>query len=231
MRLQVFLSHAGVASRRASEGLISQGLVSVNGIVVTSQGEKVFGDEDIRVDGQRVRLETTLHYLAMYKPPLYISSAEDDRGRLPALSLIPKSIHERVYNIGRLDYRSEGLLLFTNDGDFASIVSHPGSCIEKEYVVSATGFIPDAVIDSFIAGITVEDVDYKAVSAERLGRKSIRVVLVEGKNREIRRVFSHFHLHPDKLRRVRIGPVLLDGLAPGETRPLNAQEISCLRGL
>jgi 23S rRNA pseudouridine2605 synthase len=226
-RLQVFLARAGVASRRAAEGFISEGRVSVNGQVVTAMGTKVMPDDDIRLDGIALRLERQFHYVALHKPPLYISSSSDPQGRPLAIDLLP-SLRERLYNIGRLDYRSSGLIIFTNHGGFAARVSHPSANIEKEYLVEATGPIPDSLLDQFAQGLNIEGVFYRAAKIERLGRKAMRVTLIEGRNREIRRVFSHFHLHPGKLHRVRIGPVLLGSLGPGESRPLTEEE---LRGL
>ncbi|WP_461254983.1 pseudouridine synthase [Treponema sp. R80B11-R83G3] len=227
IRLQVYLSHAGIASRRAAEEIIAQGRVSVNGITITSQGSKVEDGDIVLLDGKPVQTETRLLYLALNKPPGYICSSNDPQGRPLALSLLPKT-QERLYNVGRLDFMSCGLIFFTNDGNFASRLGHPSSELEKEYIVEATGVIPDEVTDAFNNGITVEDEYYKAKKAEKTGRKTMRIVLVEGKNREIRRVFSHFHLHPALLRRVRIGPVLLGDLSQGSSRPLSDSEITAL---
>ena len=228
IRLQVFLSHAGVASRRSAEDIITQGRVSVNGATITTQGYKVGEGDVILLDGKPVQTESRLLYLALNKPEGYICSSSDPQGRPLALSLLPAA-SERLYNVGRLDFLSCGLIFFTNDGEFAAKFGHPGSGLEKEYAVEATGFVPDAVVEAFNSGITIEGVYYKAKFAEKTGRKSLRIVLVEGKNREIRRVFSHFHLHPAKLRRVRIGPVLLGDLAEGASRPLTEKELSALR--
>jgi 23S rRNA pseudouridine2605 synthase len=227
LRLQVFLARAGLASRRSCEGFISAGRVSVNGRVVTAMGVKVLPTDDIRLDGVALRIETRFHYLALHKPPLYISSSSDPQGRPLTIDLLPR-FGKRLYNVGRLDYRSSGLIIFTNDGNFAARVGHPSANIEKEYLVEATGPIPDSLLEQFAKGLEVEGVFYRAAKIERLGRKAMRVTLIEGRNREIRRVFSHFHLHPSKLHRVRIGPVTLGSLGPGKSRPLTEEE---LRGL
>jgi 23S rRNA pseudouridine2605 synthase len=224
IRLQVYLAHAGVASRRAAEALIIAGRVSVNGETVSLLGSKVAADDTVRLDGTLVRLENQLQYLVLNKPPEYICSSFDPEGRRLAKELLPAHIKERLYTVGRLDYRSSGLLLFTNDGVFAAKVGHPSAGIEKEYFVEASGPIADAVIDDFSRGLLVDGVRYRAQAIERTGRKSMRVILVEGKNREIRRIFSHFHLHPVTLRRIRIGPVTLGNLAEGGVRPLAANE-------
>jgi 23S rRNA pseudouridine2605 synthase len=229
IRLQVYLAHAGAASRRAAESLITAGRVQVNGAAVTALGSKVFPGDIILLDGKPVRTESRLRYFALNKPAGYICSSSDPQGRPLALTLLPDYITERLYNVGRLDFLSSGLIFFTNDGDFAARLGHPSSGLEKEYLVEATGPIPDQTIDAFTQGITIEGVRYQAKEAERTGRKSLRVVLIEGKNREIRRVFSHFHLHPQRLCRIRIGPVLLGDLSAGASRPLTGKELEELR--
>ena len=224
IRLQVFLSHAGVASRRAAEEIIAQGRVSVNGVTITAQGTKTADGDIVLLDGKQIQPESRLLYIALNKPPGYICSSNDPQGRPLALSLLPVT-KERLYSVGRLDFLSCGLIFFTNDGNFASRLGHPGSGLEKEYVVESTGIIPDPVIDAFNSGVMVEGEFYKAKSAEKTGRKSLRIVLVEGKNREIRRIFSHFHLHPVLLKRIRIGSVLLGNLTEGVSRPLTEKEL------
>jgi 23S rRNA pseudouridine2605 synthase len=228
IRLQVFLSHAGVASRRAAEEIIADGRVSVNGVTITAQGTKVEDGDTVLLDGKPVRPEADKHYIALNKPPGYICSSEDPQGRPLALSLLPAA-KERLYNVGRLDFLSCGLIFFTNDGTFAARLGHPSRGLEKEYMVEATGVIPDEAVEAFRDGITIDGVNYRAKAVERTGRKTMRIVLVEGKNREIRRVFSHFHLHPSVLRRVRIGNVLLGDLPEGVCRPLSKNEVSGLQ--
>ncbi|MCL2440313.1 MAG: rRNA pseudouridine synthase [Treponema sp.] len=222
IRLQVFLASAGLASRRAAEEIIAKGRVSVNGEIITAQGTKVTEGDVILVDGKPVYPESRKIYIALNKPPGYICTSSDPQDRPLALSLLDSPM--RLYSVGRLDYMSSGLIFFTNDGAFASRLGHPSTGLEKEYIVEATGQIPDETVDAFNCGITIDSIFYKAKSAEKTGRKSMRIVLVEGKNREIRRVFSHFHLHPCLLRRVRIGPVLLGNLAEGSSRPLTEKE-------
>jgi 23S rRNA pseudouridine2605 synthase len=235
-RLQAYLAHAGIASRRASERLILEGRVTVNGSVVKELGTKVAKADDVSVDGIPVRRETVMHYLALNKPPGYISASSDPQGRPLALDLLPAGIGERLYSIGRLDYASSGLILFTNDGDFAAKTGHPRANIEKEYIVKTTKAIPDELAAQFVRGITLEDASsgqtalFRAKSIERVAPNALSVILIEGKNREIRRVFSHFHLHIASLQRVRIGPVLLAGLPEGASRPLTANERTGLTG-
>jgi 23S rRNA pseudouridine2605 synthase len=227
-RLQSFIAHAGICSRRAAEKLILEGRVRVNGALVTKLGTKVGAADQVLVDGIPIHAETELHYLAMNKPPGYISSMSDPEGRPLASRLLPAALPERLYNIGRLDFLSSGLLLWTNDGAFAAAAGHPRSRIEKEYLVEATGIIPDEAAIRFSEGIEIEGETYKALGVERVNAKTLLVTLIEGKNREIRRVFSFFHLHPRILRRIRIGPVRLGSLNEGQTRPLTREEIEDL---
>ncbi|MCL2266160.1 MAG: rRNA pseudouridine synthase [Treponema sp.] len=228
IRLQVFLSHAGIASRRAAEDIIAKGRVSVNGMIIIEKGSKVKEGDVILLDGKPVHPESQKHYFALNKPPGFICSSSDPQGRPLALSLLPPDIKERLYNVGRLDYQSCGLIFFTNDGSFASRLGHPGSQLEKEYIVEATGVIGDEVLDAFNSGITIDGISYKAKSAQRTGRKSLNIILIEGKNREIRRIFSHFHLHPSLLRRIRIGSVVLGKLLEGSSRSITNKELTGL---
>ena len=228
LRLQVYLAHAGIASRRTAEKFIAEGRITVNGKKVTVPGEKVLPSDDIRFDGNPVKTESRLLYLVLNKPPLYISSSSDPQGRPLALDLLPPC-RERLYSVGRLDYRSSGLIIFTNDGNFAAMIGHPRADIEKEYMVESSIPIQNRTIEEFARGLLIDGILYRARSIERMGNRSLRVVLVEGKNREIRRVFSHFHLHLANLQRVRIGPVRLGELKEGESRPLTDKELNSFR--
>jgi len=227
-RLQAFLARCGVASRRASEDLIRAGRVFVNGICVTRMGTKVAVNDRVEVDGKPVMPEIRTIHLALNKPAGYICSASDPQGRPLARELLDKSITERVYNVGRLDLRSSGLILFTNNGTFAARIGHPSAEIEKEYIVDSTVPIPDSLLNDFMSGIELDGEVYRCMEIERLSRKSVRVILIEGKNREIRKVFSAFHLHPERLIRVRIGPVWLGSLPEGVSRTLTQAEIDAL---
>ncbi|MDY5831143.1 MAG: pseudouridine synthase [Treponema sp.] len=190
IRLQVFLSHCGVASRRASEQIILDSRVSVNGKIITSLGTKVSYDDEVLVDGKRIFPEEKKRYILMYKPKGYVCSSKDERGRLCALDLLSEKYSERLYNVGRLDMFSQGLLIFTNDGDFTSKLSHPSSELEKEYIVDSSQDLPDDLAEKFEKGIRVEGVFYKCKQAQKIKPRRMRVILIEGKNREIRKVFS-----------------------------------------
>jgi len=188
----------------------------------------VLSSDDIRFDGKEVKPESRFFYLVLNKPPLYISSSSDPQNRPLALDLLPPC-GARLYSVGRLDFRSSGLLIFTNDGNFAARIGHPRAEIEKEYIAESTVPVPARAIEDFKRGVEIDGVLYRARDIERIGNRTIRVILVEGKNREIRRVFSHFHLHLADLKRVRIGPCSLGNLKEGETRALTREELNVFK--
>lgn len=228
IRLQVFLAHAGVASRRASEQIILDGRVTVNGEVVTELGTKVSSEDKITVDGKLVVQEEVKRYVLLHKPAGYVCSLKDEKGRDVAADLLKPHFSERLYNVGRLDMFSAGLIIFTNDGDFAAKVSHPSSEIEKEYIVETSVMIPEDLPKQFLKGIRIEGVFYKAKDVELLTKRKLKVVLIEGKNREIRRVFEHFQIGIKSLTRMRIGPIKNNNLQAGQFRELTKEEITSL---
>ncbi len=230
IRLQVYLARCGVASRRASENLILNGRVSVDGKIITELGTKVSGKEKICLDGKQIFPETEKRYILLNKPEGYVCSLADEKDRLIAASLLKDAYTERLYNIGRLDMLSGGAILFTNDGDFSAKVEHPSSEIEKEYEVITVFEYPDEILQKFLRGVRIEGVFYKVLSAERISKNKMRIVLIEGKNREIRRVLKFFNIKIKKLTRVRIGCVRLSDLPSGKHRPLTSEEIKGLLG-
>ncbi len=230
IRLQVYLARCGVASRRASENLILNGRVSVDGKIVTELGTKVSGKEKICLDGKQIFPEAEKRYILLNKPEGYVCSLADEKDRPIAASLLKDTYTERLYNIGRLDMLSGGAILFTNDGDFSAKVEHPSSEIEKEYEVITVFEYPDEILQKFLRGVRIEGVFYKVLSAERISKNKMRIVLIEGKNREIRRVLKFFNIKIKKLTRVRIGCVRLSDLPSGKHRPLTSEEIKGLLG-
>lgn len=229
IRLQLWLARSGVASRRKAEEFILAGRVSVDGKIVTELGSKASPDADVRVDGTRVFLAERLVYILLNKPAGYLSSMVDPEGRKLACDLLPRDLPERVYNVGRLDQWSSGLLLFTNDGELARRLSHPSCGIEKEYEIVTDAALSESFLEGFRSGVTIEGVRYRAVKARRIDEKIARIVLVEGKNREIRRVLERFGLRALSLRRVRLGPILIGSLPEGQTRELTEEELDGLR--
>lgn len=228
IRLQVYLAHCGVASRRASEQIILDGRVCVNGNVVTELGTKVTEKDEVTVDGNVIHLEEKKRYILLNKPAGYVCSSADEKGRQVAADLLKEKYTERLYNVGRLDMYSKGMILFTNDGDFAAKLSHPSSQIEKEYIVETSQNIPEDFPSKFEKGIRIEGVFYKCKKCEILKPRKVKIVLIEGKNREIRTVLESQNIGTKSLVRVRIGNVKLDELKPGESRELTDVEVKGL---
>lgn len=231
MRLQVYLAHCGVASRRACEKLIAKGSVSVNGSVITQAGTKVFSGDDVCVDGKKVFIEEKKRYILLNKPSGYVCSLSDEKGRPVAADLLKTAYSERLYNIGRLDMFSQGLILFTNDGEFARILSHPSAELEKEYIVDTSLNLPRGLAERFEKGLRVDGVFYKCRRAEEINARRMKIVLIEGKNREIRNVFQSEGAAIKRLSRVRIGNITIDNMKSGSFRELSNAEVQGLLSL
>ncbi len=228
MRLQRYLAMCGIASRRKAEALIQDGRVKINGDVVRVLGTKVTAGDVVEFDDRVVAPETTKLYLVLHKPRGYICSSSDPEGRPKALDLLAAAYKERIYNVGRLDFNTSGLLLFTNDGNFARVVSHPSSQIEKEYLVETVEAVDKSLLRSFREGITVQGVRYRIERFEITGDRTVRIVLIEGKNREIRKLFESVGYYVRRIHRTRIGPVYIKNLKVGDHRPLKETEIEQL---
>lgn len=231
LRLQVFLAHCGVASRRASEQIILDGRVSVNNQVVTELGTKVSSEDKVCVDGKQIFLEAQKRYVLLNKPAGFVCSSSDEKGRQVAADLLKEKYQERLYNVGRLDMYSKGMILFTNDGDFAAKLSHPSSQLEKEYIVETSQDVPVDFPKKFETGLRIDNVFYKCISCTILKPRKVKIVLIEGKNREIRTVLESQNIGTKSLVRVRIGNVMLDELKPGESRDLTPKEVQGLLNL
>jgi pseudouridine synthase len=233
-RLQKVLAHAGIASRRASEALIQEGRVSVNGRVVTELGTKVDPNRDIiNVDGRPVSKRAShFTYIMLNKPRQVLSSARDERGRKTVMDLV--DCPERVYPVGRLDFLSEGLMLLTNDGDLTKRLTHPKHQVEKEYQALVAGNPSLVSLNQWRrGGIEVEGEPVGPAKVEVMkveGENTwLKVVLTEGRKRQIREVASALG-HPVRtLIRVRLGPLRLGNIKPGQWRYLNAREIQRLK--
>jgi 23S rRNA pseudouridine2605 synthase len=229
IRLQLYLSRSGIASRRACEKLIAEGNVRVNGKTVTQQGVKVVpGKDSVLYRGKPVFPTRRNFYIALHKPVRYICSHRDREGRPLAEDLLKGHFPVRLFNVGRLDYLSSGLILFTNDGEFARIVTHPSLEIEKEYVVECADKLNPELLDQFSSGIRVEGEMYRIKEYRLVSPVKVRLILSEGKNREIRKLFNHVNIKIKRLHRVRIGNIHLGTLATGAYRKLSPREISWL---
>jgi 23S rRNA pseudouridine2605 synthase len=227
-RLQKILSQAGIASRRKSEELIQEGRVTVNGKVVTELGSKAeFGVDHIKVDGTLVHVPKRHTYIALNKPKSCGTTASDPEGRDTVMHLM-RGIKERVYPVGRLDYASEGLLLMTNDGEFAHRITSPGSSMVKTYVVKANGSLSEGEEKAFREGIPIHGRKTSPAEIKRIKHGTnpwYEVKITEGRQNQIRIMFKHFGKLVEKLRRVKIGFLELD-VPPGRYRHLTPQEVA-----
>lgn len=228
MRLQQYMARCGVASRRASEEIIISGRVTVNGELVTTLGTKVSAKDEVCVDGKKIALEETKRYIILNKPAGYVCSSSDEKGRPIALDLLKEKYSERLYNVGRLDMFSCGLIIYTNDGDFAARLSHPSAELEKEYIVDTSTAMPRELADDFMKGVRIDGIFYKCIDARELNSHRMRIVLAEGKNREIRRVFESREVGIRSLMRIRIGCVGVGDLQYGQFRELSQDEVKAL---
>ena len=238
-RLQKIIAAAGIASRRKAEQLITGGLVSVNGQIVTELGTKAEAETDhIRVNGKLLKGAQRHVYYVMNKPKGHVTTVSDPHGRPTVMDLLQK-VGERVYPVGRLDYASEGLLLFTNDGDLAHKLTQASSHVPKTYVVKVSGVPKDEAIESLRTGVLIREEDSKGAKKVRTAPAKIALIkqsdnpwfeitLIEGRNRQIRKMFEAVGHHVEKIRRVRYGPIQLD-VEPGKLRPLEAREVESLR--
>lgn len=230
-RLQRVLAAHGVASRRKAEELIRAGRVTVDGVVVRELGTKVDPQrQEIRVDGKPLRPEPR-RYIMLHKPVGYITTTADEFGRKTVLDLV--QVPERVVPVGRLDRDSSGLLLLTNDGDLMYRITHPRYELEKEYEVLVDGFPPADVEEALRRGVPVDGrpVAIRRLEAIRTEPEGTvyRVVIHEGRNRIIRRVFERVGYPVLRLHRVRVGPLRLGDLPPGQWRDLTPGELAALR--
>lgn len=227
IRLQKFLSQAGVASRRSSEELIVGGRVSINGRVATELGVRVQPSDDVRVDGKRIRPAASQWY-ALHKPRGYMSTRSDPQGRQTLYDLVPPPMR-RLFYVGRLDFDSEGLVLLTNDGDTAHRLLHPRYGVDREYDVELDEQIDDTALEQLRIGVQLDDGRARARTVRRKGGRRVVLTLQEGRKREVRRMFAELGYRVIRLRRVRYGPIRLGDLPSGDWRELDARELEALR--
>lgn len=233
-RIQKIIARSGIASRRSAEEMIRDGRVSVNERTVTTPGTKADADRDrIRVDGNLISAEASHVYIALHKPRGYISALRDPRGR-PVVTDLLEEIHERVFPVGRLDYDSEGLLLLTSDGDFSYRIQHPKFNVPKTYRVKIKGGMTNEEFAVMKRGCELPDGFFKPrhITLEKVNRKScwMRMTIMEGKNRIIRRFFDAMGRPVVRLVRVAIGEMEIGNLREGEYRHLNEREVKRLPG-
>jgi 23S rRNA pseudouridine2605 synthase len=231
-RLQKILSQAGVASRRQAEKIIVEGRVTVNGATITELGSKADLERDhIKVDGKLLHPPKSQVYLAMYKPNNTVTTVKDPEGRTTVMELL-RGVKERVYPVGRLDYHSEGLLLFTNDGDLANSIMSAATHLPKTYVVKVNGSLTTDQEQQFRNGVPLSGRRTLPAGLKLLHAAEnpwYEVKLFEGRNNQIRTMFKHFGRLVEKLRRVKVGPIELGPLKPGQFRHLADEEVEKLK--
>lgn len=233
LRLNKFLSGSGVASRRKCDEIIASGKVTVNGKVVTEIGSQINEKKDkVMVEGKAVCLPSSFVYIKLNKPKGYACTASDEKGRKTIYDLV--DCEERLFSIGRLDYNTEGLIILTNDGDFANKVSHPRYDVEKEYRVTIEGKIKESELAVLRKGVVVDGQKMPPAKVKLLSQdenvSKISVVINEGQNRQVRRMFEAIGREIKLLKRVRIGSVRLGGLSRGQWRDLTEDELNLLVG-
>ena len=229
MRINKYLASSGLGSRRSVEKLITDGKVVVNGQKVVDLAYNVDENNDIiTVDGKMVNFINQFFYIILHKPKGCVTTVKDDKGRKTVMDFIPSSLRNIVKPVGRLDYDSEGLLLFTNDGQLASTITHPKNEIEKEYTVKIEGKIEQKDIrllltkGTVIDGKKVKPTAVKVVVSNDIESK-LNVIIKEGKNREIRRLFESINKNVILLKRTRIGNLKLGGLSRGKSKEISAE--------
>ena len=227
VKLQAYLAKAGIGSRRKCEEYISEGRVTVNGETIFKQGIRIT-DEKVCFDGRAVHPAKKMIYIALNKPVRYLCTGSDPEGRKLAIDLVRKAWPGRIYNVGRLDYMSSGLIFFTNDGDFTKKITHPSSGIKKTYLVETREDIPKEMLEEWKKGVIVDGVNYRIEDYYLKMPKRVQLTLREGKNREIRNLFNSKRFKVKKLHRIRIGNISLGSLRSGEYRFLTETEVKKL---
>ena len=230
-RLQKILSQAGVASRRASEQLMLEGRVTVNGQTIRELGTKADASrDDIRVDGRRVKIAERHRYLLLNKPRGYVTTRSDPQRRPTVIDLL-HGVRDYVYPVGRLDFDSEGLLLLTNDGDLAARLTHPRHGVARVYDVRVLGEPDRHDIDRLSKGVTIEDRRTAPADVKVAGPGHLVVTIREGRNRQVRKMCDAIGHPVAALKRVAIGPIRDAKLKPGEWRELTEDEVRRLKAV
>ncbi|MCD6359362.1 MAG: rRNA pseudouridine synthase [Armatimonadetes bacterium] len=232
-RLQKLLARAGLGSRRKCEEIIRAGRVTVNGEVVTRMGARASADDDIRVDGQPIELPSGHVYLKLNKPPGYVTTRDDPQGRPTVMDLVPAELRTRVFPVGRLDLDTTGLLLLTDDGELAQRLIHPSHHVPKEYVVDVEGTPGEGKLHRMRHGLRLDDGFTQPCEVTLLdtaaGESRLRVIIQEGRNRQVRRMFEAIGHPVRRLKRVALGPLGLGELSLGEVRELTPAQVAALR--
>lgn len=234
MRINKYIAACGYASRRKADELVLSGFVTVNGEIINEPGYMVDTENDaVKVKNKLLKIQTADLYYVLNKPLNYLSSNKDPHSKNLARNLIHYKGH--LFNVGRLDSDTSGLLIYTNDGDFANIMTHPSYNIKKRYEVSLNGYLKDEIKESIEEGVLLEDGKTKKCKIEIKKRTSnstrLHIIISEGKNRQIRRMFEKFGFAVVELKRLTHGRITLDGVREGQYRVFTNEEISYVNEL
>lgn len=233
MRLNKYLADCGVASRRASEKLVQDGHVKINGRTVTDVTYAVSDHDTITVDGKLTKIVKKKYYIMLHKPKGCVTTSKDELGRKTVMDLI--DIKARLFSIGRLDYDTEGLLLLTNDGDLANVLTHPKHKVSKTYVARISGILTSNDVTALQNGIVIDGKATSPAIVKILDGDShhtrVEITIFEGRNHQIKKMFDAVGKEVEFLKRTQVGDIHLGGLTRGEYRDLNSKEIDYLKGL
>ena len=234
MRINKFLAECGVASRRNCDQLIKDGLVTINGKVATLGTDVDELHDSVSVDGKKINAIKKYSYYMMNKPKGYVCTVKDDKDRKTVMDLLPPSVG-RVFPVGRLDYDSEGLLLFTNDGDLSNRLMHPSSEIPKTYMVKLEGTMTEKNIEKLKRGVVIDGVKTKKCNIKIIDETKtftkFHVTVTEGRNREIRKMFLTVGKEVKFLKRIKIGDLGMGSLNRGDVRKLTKEEVDYLKNV
>ena len=233
MRLNKYMASCGVASRRACDEIILEGRVRVNAVVVKKLGAQVDENNDIvAVDGKAIRIKGPFRYFMLNKPKGYITTVSDPQGRKTVMELLPE-MEARLFPIGRLDYNTSGLLLFSNDGDLAQKLTHPSFEFGKTYIAVVEGDVNEPELEKLRKGIDIGGFVTSNAQASVLkkfdGQSEVKLTIHEGKNRQVRRMFEALNMKVKSLKRIAIGKLSLGSLPEGECRELTEEEVKYLK--
>lgn len=231
VRLQKYIAMSGAASRRAAEQMIDEGRVRVNGELIREQGVKVeVGNDKVELDGELLKVSNKKIYIALNKPAGYVTTVKDQFDRPTVMDLVEKEIHARVFPVGRLDYETEGLLIMTNDGDWANRVSHPKFECSKKYYAVLKGVLTIPELNKIRRGVVIDGRKTHPAQCEimeiDMGMTLVEITIHEGRNRQVRKMFEAVGHEVKALRRDRIGNVELGNLPEGRWRHLTSGEIA-----
>lgn len=228
MRLNKFISEAGICSRRKADELIKEGRVTVNKHEAVI-GMEITENDVVRVDGEKVKFNTKFEYYMLNKPKRVLCSNEDKFGRRLAVDYIKSK--KRLFTYGRLDFMTEGLIIISNDGDVYNHVMHPRKKLYKSYIAKVNRDIEEKDIEALQHGVVIDGKRTAPAKVKKLDKKEIRIAIFEGRNRQIRKMLETLGYNVDSLKRVKIGELSLGHLGVGESRPLTEDEIKYLKNL